>query len=124
MKNGSIELNAEASVIHVGLPYTSDAKTLPAILQADDFGMGRQKNVSKVTVRTYQSSGIFAGPDFDDLVEHKQRTTEAPGTPPALVSGDIQLRVYGKWSDGGAICIRQADPLPLTLLSAVLEISV
>ena len=122
--NGSIELDAEASVVHVGLPYTSDAKTLPAILQADDFGMGRQKNVSKVTVRTYQSSGIFAGPEFDDLVEYKQRTTESPGLPPSLVSGDIQLRVFTKWSDGGAICIRQADPLPLTLLSAVLEISV
>ena len=122
--NGTIELDAEASVVHVGLPYTSDAKTLPAILQTDDFGMGRQKNVSKVTVRTYQSSGIFAGPDFDDLVEHKQRTTESPGSPPSLVSGDIQLRVFTKWSDGGAICIRQADPLPLTLLSAVLEISV
>lgn len=122
--NGTIELDAEASVVHVGLPYTSDAKTLPAILQADDFGMGRQKNVSKVTVRTYQSSGIFAGPEFDDLVEYKQRTTESPSSPPSLVSGDIQLRVFTKWSDGGAICIRQADPLPLTLLSAVLEISV
>lgn len=122
--NGTIELDTEASVVHVGLPYTSDAKTLPAILQTDDFGMGRQKNVSKVTVRTYQSSGIFAGPTFDDLVEHKQRTTESPGTPPSLVSGDIQLRVFTKWSDGGAICIRQADPLPLTLMSAVLEISV
>ena len=122
--NGQIVLDEEASVVHVGLPYTSDAKTLPAVLQVDDFGQGRYKNVSKITVRTYQSSGIFAGPEFDDLVEYKQRTTEQPGTPPQLVSGDIQLRVFTKWSDSGSICIRQADPLPLTLLSAALEISV
>ena len=122
--DGKVVLDEEASVVHVGLPYLSDAKTLPAILQADDFGQGRQKNVTKVTVRTYQSSGIFAGPDFEDLVEYKQRTTELPGSPPGLVSGDVQLHVYGRWSDSGEICIRQADPLPLTLLSAVLEISV
>ena len=124
VQDGKITLPVEASTVHVGLPYTSDAKTLPAILQADDFGQGRQKNVSKVTVRTYRSSGILAGPDFNDLTEYKQRTTETPGTPPDLVSGDVQLNVFTKWTDGGAICIRQADPLPLTLLSAVLEISV
>ena len=122
--NGKITLDAPASVIHVGLPYTSDAKTLPAILQADDFGQGRQKNVSMVTVRVYKSSGIYVGASFDDLVEHKQRTTETPGTPPELVSGDIQVRPFTKWTDSGSICVRQADPLPLTLLSAVLEISV
>lgn len=122
--NGKISLPAEASVVHVGLPYNSDAKTLPAIVQSNDFGQGRQKNVSKVTVRTYRSSGIFAGPEFDDLVEYKQRTTEQPGTPPELVSGDVQLSVYPRWSDSGSVCVRQSDPLPLTILSAVLDICV
>lgn len=72
------------------------------------------------------SSGVFAGPTFDeaDLVEHKQRTTEQPGHPPELVSGIIDLQLYGKWSDSGSICLRQSNPLPLEVLSLTLEVSV
>ena len=124
--DGKIELDAPASIVHVGLPYVSDCKTLPVVLQEASFGMGMQKNVSKVTVRVHQSSGIFIGPSFEksDLVEYKQRTTEQPGTPASTVTGEISVAVYPTWSDGGSICVRQEDPLPLSLLSLSMELSV
>lgn len=123
---GKIELDVPASVVHVGLPYTSDCKTLPVVLQEASFGMGLAKNVSRVVMRVYQTSGILAGSDFDEgqLVEYKQRKTEQPGQPPAIVSGEVSIALRPKWTDGGAVCVRQSDPLPLKLLSMTLELSV
>lgn len=126
VRSGKITLEEAASVVHVGLPYTSDCKTLPVVLQEASYGIGMKKNVSKMTIRVYQTSGIFAGPSFseDDLVEYKQRTTETPGSPAAEVTGEVSLQLYPTWSDGGAVCIRQADPLPISLLAMSLELSV
>ena len=123
---GKIELDVPASVVHVGLPYTSDCKTLPVVLQEASFGMGLAKNVSRVGMRVYQTSGILAGPDFDQgqPVWDKQRKTEQPGQPPAIVSGEVSIALRPKWTDGGAVCVRQSDPLPLKLLSMTLELSV
>lgn len=124
--SGQIKLSIPASTITIGLPYESDAKTLPAIINDSSYGLGRNKNVSRVTLKVYRTSGIFVGPSFDDdvLVEYKQRTTEPCGSPPDVVSGDISIRLLPSWTDTGSICIRQADPLPLTLLSYALDLSV
>lgn len=124
--NGQVKLSVPASIITIGLPYESDAKTLPAIINDSSYGLGRNKNVSRVTLKVYRTSGIFVGPSFDDdvLVEYKQRTTEPCGSPPAMVSGDVSIRLLPSWTDTGSICIRQSDPLPLTLLSYSLDLSV
>lgn len=124
--SGQIKLSIPASTITIGLPYESDAKTLPAIINDSSYGLGRNKNVSRVTLKVYRTSGIFVGPSFDDdvLVEYKQRTTEPCGSPPDMVSGDVSIRLLPSWTDTGSICIRQADPLPLTLLSYALDLSV
>lgn len=123
--NGKVTLNHEASVVQVGLPYQSDVKTLPVILQDQSGGMGRVKNVYKITVRVNRSSGIFAGPSFDknDLVEYKQRTIEPCGSPPALKSDEIDLQLYSTWTRGGQVCLRQLDPLPVTMLALTCDLS-
>ena len=123
--NGKIVLDVAASKVTVGLPYTSDAQTLPVLMQDTAMGSGRMKNVTQLYLRVYKSSGIFAGPSFDeaDLAEYKQRTTEAPGSPPALFTGELELRLFPAWQDSGTICVRQRDPLPLTIQSAVLTLS-
>lgn len=121
---GSITLDVEGSVVHIGLPITADAKTLPLAFETGGMGQGRVKNVNKVWLRVYRSSGIFTGPSFDRLTEAKQRTTEAWGTPPALKTEEIEVMVESDWTDSGSICVRQADPLPLTILSMSLEVSI
>lgn len=119
VKGGAITLDAPARVVHVGLPYTCDIKTLPCVLNDPSYGTGRQKNVTKIFLRVYRSSGIQAGPSFDEtsLVEYKQRTTEQPGDAPELISGEIPLQLKPSWTDSGQICVRQADPLPVTILA-------
>lgn len=122
---GAITLDNPASVVQVGLPITSDAKTLPLAAQIDNgFGQGRVKNVNSVALRVASSSGIFAGPQLNMLVEFKQRTTEVYGAPPALVTGEIEITVRPDWGNDAAIYVRQVDPLPLTVVSMTMEVAI
>jgi hypothetical protein len=122
---GAITLDQEASKVHIGLPIEADLQTLPLAMGIDNgYGQGRYKNVNKAWMRVHRSSGIFIGPNENELVEAKQRTTEAYGSPPALKSEEIQVLLTPTWADSGQVYIRQTDPLPLTIVSLTLEVSV
>lgn len=121
---GSITLLRPESVVHVGLQITADLQTLPVAMQIDGFGQGRMKNVNKGWLRVYNSSGIFIGPNENQLVEAKQRTNEPYGTPPALKTQEIMVMTSPSWADSGQIFVRQVDPLPLTIVSLTLEVAI
>lgn len=124
--DGSITLDVEASKIHIGLPIEADMQTLPFTVQLKDgsFGHGRAKNVNKVWLRVYRSSGIFVGPNASELTEAKQRTTEPYGAPPVLKSEEIPIMLTPSWAEGGQIFVRQSAPLPLTVVSMTAEVAV
>lgn len=123
--NGKITLDNPASTVQVGLPITADAETLPLAAQIDaGYGQGRTKNVNKVWMRVVNSSGIFAGPSVDKLVQFKQRTTEPYGTAPALRTNEIEIDVRPDWGNDAAIVVRQSDPLPITITSMTMEVSI
>lgn len=121
--SGIVSIPRAATKIQVGLQYDSDLQTLPVALQIDGFGQGRYKNVNKSWLRVYQSSGIFIGPDVNNLTEAKQRTTEPYGSPPSLKSQEILVMLTPSWQDSGQVYVRQSDPLPLTIVSMTLEVS-
>lgn len=119
---GSITLEQACSKVQVGLPITADVQTLPLSAQIDaSYGQGRLKNINKVWLRVYKSSGVFAGPSLDRLVQFKQRTTEAYGSAPALITNELEITLEPSWQSGGQIYVRQSDPLPLTLTSMTVE---
>lgn len=121
---GSITLDQAASKVQVGLPIVADIQLLPLAFETQAFGQGRQKNVDKMWMRVNQSSGILAGPSFDKLVPAKIRTTEPYGSPPNLQSREIPILLKPQWNDSGTVCVRQSDPLPLTIVSMTLEVSI
>ena len=123
--NGQIELEQPVSKAHIGLPIVSEFKTLPLSLEGTATGgPSYVKNVSRVFLRVYRSSGVFVGPDVDHLTEYKQRSEEPYGSPPALTSGEIEIPITTTWDREGAIYIRQASPLPLVVQSLALEVAV
>jgi hypothetical protein len=124
VSGGQITLPQAVSVAQIGLPITADAQTLPVAVDIPGFGQGRPKNVDAVWLRVYRSGGIKAGPDADNLTEVKQRTNEPYGSPPALKTDELKLVVSPSWGNSGQIWIQQADPLPLTIASMSLEISI
>lgn len=125
VKNGVVELDEPCSKIHIGLPYSSVLETLPVLTEMDSgYGTGRPKNVNRCFVRMYRSSGVFVGPDSEHLREYKQRRDETPGAPPVLKTEEIEVVSDGMWANGGQVYIVQNDPLPLTVVSVSLDMSV
>lgn len=124
--NGAITLEIAASKVHVGLPIEADIKTPPLALMSRSglSGPGQYKNISEAWLRVHRSSGVFVGPSFDSLTEAKQRTTEPYGSPPSLKTGELEVMTLPEWGPDGALCIRQSDPLPLTLLSISMLVAV
>lgn len=124
--NGTLpnDFDAAASTVNIGLPMTSDLRTLPLAVEGmQAAGQGTMKNVNKVHVRVSQSSTVKAGPSFDKLREHPARAVSDPyGSAPALRDGELSLSVDPSWNTDAAICIRQDGPLPLNVLSMTLEI--
>lgn len=116
--NGKITLEAPASVVHVGLPYTCDAQTLPLAMALQDgsFGTSHKKNVISMVFRVVNSSGLKAGPTFDSLTEYPPRGMESAGSPPEPLTTEIEVRVNAKWQATGQCCIRQDNPLPAKII--------
>ena len=122
--SGAIALERPCTVVHVGLPYVADLQTMPLTLQMEAFGQGRSKNLNNAYVRVFRSSGLFVGPDPGKLVEAKLRTTEPYGSPPSLKTDEIEVMLTPSWQQSGQVYIRQADPLPLTVVGMTLEVSI
>ena len=122
--SGAITLDTAASVVHVGLGFTSDLRTLPLSIEGmQGAGQGTMKNVNKVHLRVSQSSLVQAGPSFDRLREYPARAISDPyGSPPALRDGELSLSVDPSWNTDAAICVRQDLPVPLTVLSMTLDL--
>lgn len=123
VSGGKITLPRNVSKAHIGLPITAELETLPVSFDAPGFGQGMVKNVNQAWLRVYRSGGIFAGPSFERLTEVKQRSDEPYGSPPSLKTDEIRLALDPTWARTGQVCLRQADPLPLTLASLTLEVT-
>lgn len=116
-------LDTAASTIQVGLQYVSDMQTLPAILdQTPAMGQGTRKSARHVYIRVTQSSMVKAGQSFTKLIDYPARQVSDPyGSPPALRTGELSLGIGTGWNDEGSVCIRQDQPLPLTVLSLTID---
>lgn len=121
---GAVTLEHAATTVQIGLPITAEFQTLPLAMQIDgSLGQGRVKNVNKLWLRVYRSSGIFAGPAPDQLTEVKQRSSEPYGVAPSLKSEEIPLMLSPRWGDSGEIFVRQVNPLPLMIVSMSAEVA-
>ena len=127
VKDGKITLTYPAEIVHIGLPFMADMKTLPAALALQDgsYGSGHKKNVREVFFRVVNSSGTQAGPSFDKLAEYPARSTEFAGSAPDPITDEVGFQIQPQWSQGGQVCVRQKYPLPLRIVSmtTVLELS-
>lgn len=124
--NGSVTLEVASSKVHVGLPYASDLQTLPLAFEgAPAGGQGMRKNANGVRMRVSQSSVVLAGPSFSRLTEYPARdVSDILGDPPALTTGELRFAIGPSWGSDAAVCVRQEQPLPLTLMSMVVDVAV
>lgn len=118
VSSGSITLNREASVVHVGLPFESNLKTLQIEAgSADGTSQGKTKRIHRVAIRLYKTLGLKYGPSSDKLDTLTFRTSaDNTNAPPALFTGDKQINWNGYYETEGTMYFRQDQPLPFTLL--------
>ena len=121
--DGAIDLGNLYSKVIVGLPYNTDLETLNVELGLrDGTSRGRQKKVVSATLVLRESRGAWIGPSFDKLIELKMRSNEPYGAPIELFTGDKEVTIRGNFDKTGKLCIRQSDPIPLTVLAVALQI--
>jgi len=119
---GKIQLPRKASRVHVGLQYISDIETLN-IEAPEGTIQGKKTKISEVTVRFKKSRGLLVGPSSDKLVEMKQREFEKLGQPTQLLTEDKKITLKPDWNSNGRLLLRQRDPLPMTILAIIPEIT-
>ncbi|MGQ0585440.1 MAG: ubiquitin-activating E1 FCCH domain-containing protein [Reyranella sp.] len=118
--NGMITIPRAAGRILAGLPYVCDLETLNIEVNGGGGAptlQGRAKRVQEVVLRVKATRGLAVGPDPDRLTETKERVTENHGAPTLLTTGDERVLVDPSWNGNGRILVRQAWPLPATVVA-------
>ena len=119
---GQITLPYPASVVTVGLPYTSTLKPMPLDpgQLPDGSAQGRKFRVNRMVVRIYKSLGgeveVEEGA-WDPI--YSRDTADIMGSSPPVFTGDKTVMVARPYEDKGTIQIRQTQPLPLTILALI-----
>lgn len=118
VSGGSVTLPSglAASMIHVGLPYTSRIKTLPIANQSQDgSGVGRKKRIKKVIVNVMQTAGlrIRATGRSEEAVMRSTNADMDKAEP--LFTGNLTVRVDDRWDNGGVLELEVSGPEPCTI---------
>ena len=128
VKDGAVALPYKASVVHLGLPYTSALETLDLTLsRRDGTQQGRGARLVSVKVRVENTRGLCVmGVEADDSVdspaEFKERRLENYGAPTKLQTGIMSVGLSSGYSSG-RVRIEQRNPLPCTVLSLLPKVA-
>lgn len=118
--SGAITLDEPGVLVHVGLPYVADFETLEVNLPGGESPRLNTKLIKRLGLIVKDTRSIRAGPDFGHLDEYESRDVVTDmAAPPALQQDLVEMWVQGDWSQRGRVCVRQADPLPMTILAVI-----
>tara|TARA_X000001382_G_scaffold83599_1_gene59162 strand:+ start:8608 stop:11340 length:2733 start_codon:yes stop_codon:yes gene_type:complete len=123
--SGAITLSTKASIVHVGLPYTSKLVTLNLEAgSADGTAQSKTKRINELTVRLYRSLGMTAGSEGQTLDIVPFRDSSDPmDSSPTLFTGDKRLPYPHGYETSGNIEIQQTQPLPQNIISLITRIN-
>lgn len=132
--SGTFALSSNYTTLYAGLPYDADLETLNIEIQSrQGTAQGSKIKVGNVTFRLVNTRGGYIGPNFDTLYEafeydELNRANQlALGTTLGATSnfnGDIRVPLGAEYSNGGRVCYRQSDPLPVSIGCVVPEVDV
>lgn len=116
--SGTVTLSAPALKVHLGLPYTSRLRLLPVSLQVEALARGRTANPGEVWARYWRSSTFKIGPTDD------ASTMATIAADPTQDDGITRKHLFGGWTESSQLRIVQDQPLPLTLTSLTIDVSI
>jgi hypothetical protein len=122
---GAVVLTTLASIVHVGLPYTSKLVTLN--LEAgslDGTAQSKTKRINELTVRLNRSLGMSAGTEGGTLdVVPFRDSADSMDSAPHLFTGDKRLPFPQGYETSGNIEIQQTQPLPQNIIALITRIN-
>ncbi len=121
VSGGQITLSSKCNNVVVGRKYEMELEPESIELQGT---MGSTKRISKATLRLYKTLGGWVGSDRSNLEELSFRDTSTPfGTPSSLYTGIKTIPVDAPSEKEASIYIYHDQPLPMTVLAIVTDIS-
>ena len=118
VKDGSITLHNEASIISVGLPYEFEFETLN--IEGENTH-GLKKLVNRASIKIFDSREDFfvVGADGQEVQNERSIGLEddSINDPTLLISKDVDVTVFSESTEEATIHIKQKYPLPITILS-------
>lgn len=124
VSSGQLVLSYPAGVVHIGLAYTQQVKTLTMNIPGGAQIRDNAKCVSKVSIVTESTTGLSVGPDEDHLDEIPPRAFENYTEPNSLITGTQSAYLQSTWDKDSSITIRQAYPKPATILAVIPTVTV
>ena len=125
VSGGQVTLDYPAATIQAGLGYVSKIETMR--IEAGSQGgtaQGKTKRIHAVILRFWRSLGVKVGPSSDKLDVLPFRSSADPmGEPPPLFTGDKKIRFRGGYGREGRMVIQQDQPLPLTVIALIPQLS-
>lgn len=121
---GLVSISAPALKVHLGIGYDTDMQMLPIAVQFQALAQGRTMSVTEAWVR-YWRSGEFevgiaeAGKEVGTYDWTRMETDQDQED--GLTR---ELQFPSGWNEDATIWIRQTQPLPLTVVSATIKVSI
>jgi len=117
VSGGSIDLNQEATVIHIGFRYEGYVKST-SLVSVNQSGASQAniKNISQLGFRFFQTLGAKYGDNLYTLERMPFRTTGDYTDRPPMVFSGIKMQKYAStWEREKHVYLKQTQPLPCVL---------
>ncbi len=126
VSSGSITLQSAAAVVHAGLPYLAEAETLEIDWSDRDSStkLDARKVIPGVTLFLEASRNFWAGSGPDKLYEQKAPYRVQYNSALPLETGVSSMKISTNWSEKGRVYVQQPDPLPLSILAIIPDVTV
>lgn len=122
VRQGRIDLPWPASVVHVGLPFTSVLSPMPVEGELrNGASLGRRRANGQCTLRVHASVGGKYGPNRNDLYDFPF-VPGRWGEPCELFSGDLEFIPGGGLETLTSLWLAQDRPLPFMLIGLTLSV--
>lgn len=123
VKGGAIELQYPAAVVHAGLGYVCELETLDLAVPGEAVATV-QKVVPRVFLEVEAARGLSVGEPGERMRPWKRRrASDGYDEPERLATELVEVPIASAWNTAGRVAVRLDDPLPLTVLSVIREVS-
>lgn len=113
---GAIDLPFAVQYAIVGLPYIAMGQTLSLEPGGGGTVQGKRKFSPQVVFRVQNTTGLKAGPAFDDLTDVEQDSPD--------FTGDLRHVMGGDWNNEATVCWQTAPGLAATITGIFPEVDV